>query len=138
MDKEYVFRFIKANPVFFLANVHQGKPHVRALLLYEANEQGIIFHTSKSKDLYKQLTLNPDVELCFINSEQTREIRISGSVEFVEEETLKKEIVARRELLQPWISQHGYQMLAVMTLKNGTAQIWEPEVTFLPKIYIPL
>ena len=138
MDKEFIFTFIRENPVCFLANVHSGKPHVRALLLYEANEHGIIFHTSKSKDLYKQLTVNPDVELCFINSEQNREIRISGSVEFVEDETLKKEIVARRELLQPWISQHGYQMLAVMRLKNGMAQIWEPELTFLPKLLIPL
>ena len=138
MDKEFVFGFLKNNPVFFLANVHNGKPHVRALLLYEADEHGIIFHTSKSKDLYKQLTVNPDVELCFINSEQNREVRINGSVEFVEDETLKKEIVAHRELLQPWVSQHGYEMLAVMRLKNGVAQIWEPELTFLPKLYIPL
>ena len=118
--------------------MHSGKPHVRALLLYEASEHGIIFHTLKSQDLYKQLTMSPDVELCFINDEQDREIRISGSVEFLEDETLKKEIVARRELLQPWILQHGYQMLAVMRLKNGTAQIWEPEVTLLPRIQISL
>jgi uncharacterized pyridoxamine 5'-phosphate oxidase family protein len=138
MDKEFIFSFLKENPVFHLANVHHGKPYVRALLLYDANESGIIFHTSKSKDLYKQLTVNQDVELCFLNEAKNMQIRISGAIEFIEDETFKKEIVEKRKLLQPWILHHGLKMLAIMRLTNGLAQIWEPELTFLPKRYVRL
>ena len=138
MDKEFIFSFLRENPVFHLANVHHGKPYVRALLLYDADDNGIIFHTSKSKDLYKQLTVNPDVELCFINEAKNMQIRISGAVEFIEDETFKKEIVEKRKLLQPWILHHGLKMLAIMRLTSGLAQVWEPELTFLPKRYVRL
>ena len=138
MDKEFILRFLTENPIFHLANVHNGKPHVRALLLYYANEKGIIFHTSKSKDLYKQLIVNPEVELCFIDNDGDMQVRISGMVEFIEDESLKKEIVEKRDRLQPWILQHGLKMFAVMRLINGIAQIWEPELTFLPKRYVRL
>lgn len=138
MDNAFILSFLEENPIFYLANVQNGKPHVRALRLYRANEKGIIFHTSKSKDLYKQLTVNPDVELCFIDKHGNTQIRISGTIEFIEDETLKQEIVAKRKLLQPWILQHGLKMFAVMKLTNGIAQIWEPELTFLPKRYVRL
>ena len=138
MDKEFILRFLADNPIFYLANVHNGKPHVRALRLYHADENGIIFHTSKSKDLYKQLVLNPEVELCFIDDTGNMQVRISGAVQFIEDENVKREIVVKRDRLQPWILQHGLNMFAVMKLVNGLAQIWEPELTFLPKRYIRL
>lgn len=58
MNKNKIFNFLNANPVFHLATVDGNKPHVRGLLLYRADENGIIFHTGKMKDLHKQLTEN--------------------------------------------------------------------------------
>jgi uncharacterized pyridoxamine 5'-phosphate oxidase family protein len=138
MDKEYVFSFLNNNPIFHLANIQNGKPHVRGLLLYRADENGIIFHTSKSKELFYQLSNDPHVELCFNNYKENIQIRIEGAVEFIEDLNLKNEIIEGREKLKPWIFQKGIDMLSVVCLSNGLANVWTPELTFMPKRYIRL
>lgn len=138
MDKAYVCNFLNENPYFHLATIHNGAPHVRALFLYRADENGIIFHTSKSKDLFKQLSLDPQVELCFNNFNQNVQIRVNGTVEFIEDLNLKNEIIEGREKLKPWIIQKGIDMLSVVCLRNGLAYVWTPELTFLPKRYVRL
>ena len=140
MNKSEIFNFLNANPVFHLATVEGDKPHVRGLLLYKADENGIIFHTGKMKDLHKQLTKNPHVELCFNNGnfENLIQIRVSGTVELVENLELKKEIVQKREFLKPWVDQMGYEFLAVYRMKNGMATIWTMKTNFLPKEFLEL
>ncbi|MEW6586544.1 MAG: pyridoxamine 5'-phosphate oxidase family protein, partial [Nitrospirota bacterium] len=95
MNRNEIFAFLNANPVFHLATVEGDKPHVRGLLLYRADENGILFHTGKNKDLHKQLSANPNVEMSFNNNkfEELTQIRISGSAELDEDMELKKEIV---------------------------------------------
>ena len=63
MTKEEMIAFMNANPVMQLATVEGDKPRVRAILLFKADEKGIIFHTANTKDLYKQLMKNPNVEI---------------------------------------------------------------------------
>jgi len=65
MDKNEIFNLINQNPVFFLAITDGDQPRVRGMLLYRADESGIIFHTGAMKDLYTQVTKNNKVELCF-------------------------------------------------------------------------
>ena len=55
MTKEEIYAFISANPASHVATVEGNKPHVRGILLYRADENGIVFHTGKMKDLHKQL-----------------------------------------------------------------------------------
>ncbi len=138
MGKNEIFKFLNANPMFHLATAEDNKPHLRAMLLYSADENGIVFTTGKTKDLNKQLSANPQVELCFNNYQEKTQIRIAGSVELVEDLEFKKEIVAKREFLKPWVEQMGYEMLAVYCLKNGIATIWTFETNFEPKSYITI
>jgi len=138
MDINFVFTFITEHPIAHVANVHMGKPHVRAMMVYKADEDGIVLHTSKTKDLYKQLSVAPEVELCFNDYMENIQVRVSGSIEFEENLEIKKEIVAAREKLQPWIHQVGFDMLAVIRLRNGFAHVWMPELTFLPKRFLRL
>ena len=63
MNKTEIIAFLNANPVFHLATVEGNKPRVRAMYLYQADENVILFHTGKMKDLHKQLTANPNVEM---------------------------------------------------------------------------
>ncbi|MHC4499555.1 MAG: pyridoxamine 5'-phosphate oxidase family protein, partial [Planctomycetota bacterium] len=51
MTKEEVFEFIKKNPVFALATAEDNKPHVRNMMLYRADDNGIIFNTGENKDV---------------------------------------------------------------------------------------
>lgn len=140
MNKSEIFNFLNANPAFHLATVEGNKPHVRGMLLYRSDKTGIIFHTGKMKDLHRQLTENPHVELCFNNGnfENLIQIRVSGTVELVEDIELKKEIVQKREFLKPWVDQAGYEPLAVYRMKNGVATIWTMKTNFLPKEFLEL
>lgn len=140
MNKAEIFEFLNTNPMFHLATVEGNKPHVRGMLLYRADENGIIFHTGKMKDLHRQLTGNTNVEMSFNNGslENLIQVRVSGTVELVEDIELKKEVVQKREFLKPWVEQAGYDPLAVYRMKNGAATIWTMKTNFSPKEFIEL
>ena len=57
------------------------------------DDNGIIIWTSKRKDVHKQLSNNPEVEICFCDLKNVTSVRVSGRVEQVEDLALKKEIV---------------------------------------------
>lgn len=63
MTKEEMFKIMNENMAFHLATSVDGQPHVRGMLLFRADENGIIFHTGKFKDLYEQLKKNPTLLL---------------------------------------------------------------------------
>jgi pyridoxamine 5'-phosphate oxidase len=140
MNKSEVLAFMNANPVFHLATLDGDKPRVRGMLLYRADEKGILFHTGKMRDLYKQLTANPRVELSFNNgsAEDLIQIRVSGTVELVEDLELKKEIVQSRDFLKPFVDREGYDPLAVYGINNGVASIWRMQTNLAPKKYVEL
>lgn len=135
MNKSEILEFLNANPVFHLATIEGDKPRVRGMLLYRADENGIIFHTGKMRDLHRQLTQNPNVEMSFNNSsdENLIQVRVSGTVELIENIKLKKEIVEEREFLKPLVEQMGYDFLAVYRMKNGTASVWAMKTNLAPK-----
>ncbi len=140
MNKTEILEFLNANPVFHLATIEGDKPRVRGMLLYRADGNGIIFHTGKMRDLHKQLTENPNVEISFNNGsdENLIQIRVSGTVELVEDIELKKEIVQKREFLKPFVEQYGYDPMAVYRLKNGTASVWTMRTNLAPKEFVDL
>ena len=138
MDRSEIVSFFNTNPVFYLATVEGDKPHLRAIFLYKADDAGIVFHTGKFKELYKQLLENPHVEACFYDSGSNIQIRLTGMVESMEDLAMKKEIVENRQFLKPWIEKMGYDPLAVFRLKYDTATVWTMETNFEPKKYIKL
>jgi uncharacterized pyridoxamine 5'-phosphate oxidase family protein len=138
MTKNEVFEFIKNNPVFALATSEDNKPHVRMMMVYRADENGIIFNTGENKEVHRQLSANSNVDLCFYNAEEEKQIRISGSVEEVEDNALKKEIGNDYPFLKKWVDDKGYDVLVVYCLKAGKAMVWTMETNFKPKEYINL
>jgi pyridoxamine 5'-phosphate oxidase len=140
MKKREIFEFLTANPVFHLATIDGDRPRVRGMLVYRADENGIVFHTGKMRDLHTQLTKNPKVEMSFNNgsNEDLIQIRVSGAVEPLEDLGLKKEIVQEREFLKPFVEQMGYEPLAVYRLKDGTASVWTMKKNLEPKELVKL
>lgn len=145
MNKSEILAFLRDNPAFYLATAEGNNPHVRGLLLYRADENGIVFQTWKTKDIHQQLSENPRVELCFNNYQgishrkisASTQIRVSGLVELVEDLELKKEILSKRPFLKALIQETGYE-LAIYRLRKGVAAIWTMENNFAPKNYIEL
>ena len=138
MTKSEILALINANPACHLATVEGNAPHVRGLLLYSADDDGLVFHTGSTKDLPRQLFQNPKAELCFNDYQKGIQVRVSGSVEMVEDMALKKEIVAKRDFLKPWVEKSGYEMLAVYRIRKGRATTWTMQTNFDPKTYVEL
>ena len=87
MTKQEIFEAINKATVFYLATVDGNEPRVRGMMLYRADESGLIFHTAKIKDVFRQISENNKAELCFnCNGLQ---IRIRGELELVEENPQK-------------------------------------------------
>jgi uncharacterized pyridoxamine 5'-phosphate oxidase family protein len=138
MTKSEILALINANPACHLATVEGNAPRVRGILLYGADENGLVFHTGNTKDLHRQLSQSPKVEFCFNDYQKGIQVRVSGSVDLVEDMALKKEIVAKRDFLKPWVEQQGYDMLVVYRLRKGRATTWTMQTNFDPKTYVDL
>lgn len=93
MTKEQIFELINGmqNPVMYVATSENGQPHVRGILLYSADENGIVFHTGKFKALHKQLQENPKAEVCFATGKY--QVRVEGEFKLVDDIEFKKEII---------------------------------------------
>ena len=48
MTKEEMITFMNEHPVMHLATVEGNVPRVRAILMYKADENGIVFHTANT------------------------------------------------------------------------------------------
>lgn len=48
MTKQEIYDLMNQNLGFFLATSEDDQPHVRGMMLFRANENGIIFHTAST------------------------------------------------------------------------------------------
>jgi uncharacterized pyridoxamine 5'-phosphate oxidase family protein len=138
MTKKEVIKFAAKNPVFALATTDGDQPRVRMMMLYRADDNGLVFTTGRDKDVNKQLQANPAVEMCFFSADQGRQVRIQGTVEMLNDLKLKKQIVKDFPFLKPWVESQGYEVMATYRLKGGKAVTWTMETNFDPKQYIQL
>jgi len=85
-----VLDFLKGNKVFYLATTNGDQPHVRPMGFVMEYDKKLTFSTSNQKDMYKQLTANPNVEICCIAANYNT-LRICGKAVFcTTEETQRK------------------------------------------------
>lgn len=75
------YEYLKANPVFHLATVEEGKGRVRPFGFVMKRNNLLYFGTSTTKDVYRQLVANPEVEISDMGSDGTW-LRIRGKVAF--------------------------------------------------------
>ncbi len=137
MNKGEILAFLNANPTCYLATVEGNQPRVRAMGMVKADENGIIIETGTFKDVYKQMSANPNVELCFFNAKDGIQVRVSGAVEPVDDVKLKDEIIAQRPFLKQRVEEGGYEAMGVFRLK-GAAYVWSFQTGSEPKTYVQL
>lgn len=138
LSKEEIYKVMNENPVFHLATADGDQPRVRGMLLYKADENGIIFHTASSKDVFSQIMKNSKAELCFQGNGV--QIRVTGVLEKVEDENLKEEIFKHptRKFLQAWKENGIDGLLQIFCLKDGIATQWTMATNFDKKEFVNL
>ena len=133
MTSPEIMKFLNAHPACHLATLENGKPRVRGMLMYRADGQGLLFHTGIGKALAKQVQNGAPAEACFNSPEL--QVRVSGTTQIVDDLELKKEIVAARPFMQPWVAQHGYGLLVVFRIVQCEAATWTMASNFEPTTY---
>ena len=142
MDKKEILAFITKNPIAYMATAEGKKPHVRAMGTYSADEKGIIFSMQAVKDVYKQITKNPEVELCYFA--EGVQVRVAGKFDIWKNITdaQKEEMLKSRPFLKPQVDEHGWDFIKVMTLKNAKATVLDmkgpPLVPGASKVWVDL
>ncbi|MCG2730599.1 MAG: pyridoxamine 5'-phosphate oxidase family protein [Acetobacterium sp.] len=144
MNKEEMLALMCANPAFYLATVDGDQPRVRGMLLYRADENGLVFHSGTMKKVYAQIQKNPKVECCFNDFKTGRQLRVRGQLEIVNDNALKDEIANHpsRAFLKPW-KESGelsdfYQTFAVFKMTDGVGVTWTMETNFEPNVDVAL
>ena len=75
---EEVYEFLKKCGTFYIATEEGEKPHVRPFGVVNIFEGKLYIQTGKSKNVSKQMQINPNVEICsFIDGKW---IRLEGKV----------------------------------------------------------
>lgn len=136
MTKEEIISFMNANPTCYLATVEGDTPHVRAIGMYKADEKGILIQLSTIKGMYKELLKNPKVELCFNGS--GKQVRVSGTAEFIEDRDVKEEVLKVRSFLKPLADAQGLDVIKVFRVANAVATVWTMATNLQPREFIKL
>jgi uncharacterized pyridoxamine 5'-phosphate oxidase family protein len=98
------------------------------LSLWFADEGGFYFHTLNTGNLYRQISVNPKVELCFyappeITLKQRPRIgtmmRVTGTVEFVDDLAMKDRLLSDRPFVRPFA-----ENTVIFRVQNGEAWFW--------------
>ena len=136
MNKTEILAFISEAHIAFLATTDGKAARVRSMETYRADENGLVFYTSKAKEVFKQLAANPDVEACYFA--KGTQVRVRGKIEIVEDLALKKEIVSNRDFLKPmYPNDEACANMGVCRLK-GKATTWSMQDMTAPTTFIDL
>jgi pyridoxamine 5'-phosphate oxidase len=138
MTTSEILDFIRANPSCLLATVEGDQPRVRGMFLYRAERREFLFHTGTGKPLWGQIQANTKVELCFLDAERHKQIRVEGVVEIVTDLALKEEIVRDRPFLKPLVERFGMDMLGVFRVRPLRALHWSLETNIRPEAWVSM
>ena len=73
-----VYDFLKECGTYYLATIDNDTPKVRPFGTINIFEDKLYIQTGKSKDVYKQIISNPNVEICAFNNGKW--IRVNGKL----------------------------------------------------------
>ena len=121
MSYHDIIAFVEQNPVCTIATVEQDQPHVRGFLT-NIIEDKIYFTTSLDKRVGKQITQNQKSELCYLSPDFSTMLRITTTLEILDEKKIKQHLIDNREYLKHFHVDDPTFIL--FTLSNSQATFW--------------
>ena len=124
-----VYEFLKKAGTFYIATVDGDKPRVRPFGVVNIFEDKLYLQTGKRKDVSKQISVNPNVEICaFLNGKW---IRVSGVLVSDDRIEAKKSMLDANPSLRSMYNEND-DNTEVLYFKDTTATIYsfteEPKV----------
>ena len=115
-----VQEFLKSCGVYYLATIDGDKPRVRPFGTAEIFENHLYIQTGKSKDVSKQIEVNPNVELCAFKDGKW--IRVSGKLVRDERIEAKKDMLDKNPNLRGMYNEND-DNTEVLYFESGVAVI---------------
>ena len=115
---EEVWKFLKNCGVYYLATIDGDQPRVRPFGTAEIFEDHLYIQTGKSKDVFKQIEINPKVELCAFNDGKW--LRVSGKLIPDDRVEAKKDMLDKNPSLRGMYSEDDDNTI-VLYFENATA-----------------
>lgn len=115
---EEVWKFLKNCGVYYLATIDGDQPKVRPFGTAEIFEDHLYIQTGKSKDVFKQIEINPKVELCAFNDGKW--LRVSGKLIPDDRVEAKKDMLDKNPSLRGMYSEDDDNTI-VLYFENATA-----------------
>ncbi|MDR3568084.1 MAG: pyridoxamine 5'-phosphate oxidase family protein [Syntrophobacteraceae bacterium] len=117
-----IVQFLKENITGFLATVDNGKPRVRPFQFMMEKDGRLYFCTNNTKDVFKQLSVNPSVEFCSL-SPNFQWIRLAGNIQFTDDPALKSEVLQASEMVKSIYQTPDNPIFVIFYLEHGKATI---------------
>ncbi len=117
-----VVKFLQENSAGFLATVAVNKPKVRPFRFMLEEDGKLFFCTGNSKEVFKQLKANPQVEFSS-TTPSFAWIRLSGEVKFSDDKKVKEKILATNGRAKSIYQSAENPIFELFYLDHGTAVI---------------
>lgn len=122
MNFNDVITFAKENPVCAFSTVEGDQPRVRGFLSVFFDDNKIYFTTAATKNVFKQLSRNPKVEIYYSSKDFQTMLRITGTVEFVNDLPKKQKLIEERPYLKGFEADDPIYIL--LRVAHGKARFW--------------
>ena len=130
MNFEDCVKFANEQIICSVATVDGDQPHVRMFGMWFADKDGFYFSTRKTGSVYRQLCVNPKLELCFYAPPEAalgqgptidmgKVMRATGTAEFMNDPALKERLLNDRPFLRPFA-----ENAVIFRVKSGEAWFW--------------
>ena len=116
-----VQEFLKECGVYYLATVEGNQPRVRPFGTAEIFEDYLYIQTGKNKDVFKQIEVNPNVEICAYKDDKW--IRISGKLILDDRTEPKKDMLDKNPMLRSMYDEND-DNTAVLYFESAIATIY--------------
>jgi uncharacterized pyridoxamine 5'-phosphate oxidase family protein len=135
MDIKECIKFANENPICFVATCDHGRPRVRCMGFWFADETGFYFQTGTMKEIVEQIRTNPNIEVCFYKPSEFigETMRVRGEAEFVTDEDLKRKVIADRPFLKQFGLDFDSPQLVIFRIARGNAHFWNLNINLATK-----
>ena len=124
-----VQEFLKECGVYYLATIEGNQPRVRPFGTAEIFDNHLYIQTGKKKDVYKQIEINPNVEICAFKDGKW--IRVSGKLVLDDRIEAKKDMLDKNPSLRGMYDEND-DNTAVLYFESARAVI--SSFTETPKV----
>ena len=124
MNYNDILEFVTANPICTIATSDNNQPHVRAFLTNIIDGKNY-FTTSLDKKVGQEIVQNQLSELCYLSPDFSRMLRITTTIDILDNKDIKQHLIDTREYLKHFNVDDPSFIL--FTLSNSVARFWKLE-----------